>query len=119
MLSSLRRFSRDEVAQQRWRIMEFYDKYGEQATREAFGADRKVIRDINLLSSAVAVPYATFSGEFLHAISLRWRPPMLSMYLRTTHLWTAIKEQLLPQHLFSWKSMVSASRSLMKRSMNP
>jgi death-on-curing protein len=24
------------------------------------------IRDINLLSSAVAVPYATFSGEFLH-----------------------------------------------------
>jgi len=43
MLSSLRRFSRDEVAQQRWRIMEFYDKYGEQATREAFGADRKVI----------------------------------------------------------------------------
>lgn len=24
------------------------------------------IRDINLLSSAVAVPYATFSGDFLH-----------------------------------------------------
>ena len=43
MLSSLRNFSKDEVAQQRHRIMEFYDKYGEQATREAFGADRKVI----------------------------------------------------------------------------
>jgi transposase-like protein len=43
MLSSLRRFSRDEVAQQRHRIMEFYDRYGEQATKEAFGADRKVI----------------------------------------------------------------------------
>jgi putative transposase len=43
MLSSLRKFSRDEVAQQRHRIMEFYDKYGEQATKEAFGADRKVI----------------------------------------------------------------------------
>ncbi len=27
---------------------------------------RDGIRDINLLSSAVAVPYATFSGEFLH-----------------------------------------------------
>jgi transposase InsO family protein len=43
MLSSLRKFSRDEVAQQRQRIMEFYDKYGEQATKEAFGADRKVV----------------------------------------------------------------------------
>jgi len=43
MLSSLRKFSRDEVAQQRHRIMAFYDKYGEQATQEAFGADRKVI----------------------------------------------------------------------------
>lgn len=43
MLSSLRKFSRDEVAQQRQRIMEFYDKYGEQASREAFGADRKVV----------------------------------------------------------------------------
>ena len=43
MLSSLRRYSRDEVAPQRLRIMEFYGKYGEQATKEAFGADRKVI----------------------------------------------------------------------------
>jgi len=36
MLSSLRKFGTDEVAQQRLRIMEFYDKYGEQATEEAF-----------------------------------------------------------------------------------
>jgi transposase InsO family protein len=43
MLSSLRKFARDEVAQQRLRIMVFYDRYGEQATKEAFGADRKVI----------------------------------------------------------------------------
>jgi transposase InsO family protein len=43
MLSSLRRYGRDEVAPQRLRIMEFYDCYGEQATKEAFGADRKVI----------------------------------------------------------------------------
>ena len=43
MLSSLRKFAQDEVAPQRLRIMEFYDRYGEQATREAFGADRKVI----------------------------------------------------------------------------
>lgn len=43
MLSSLRKFGRDEVAQQRLRIMEFYNRYGEQATKEAFGANRKVI----------------------------------------------------------------------------
>lgn len=43
MLSSLRRFNRDEVAQQRLRIIEFYRRYGEKATKEAFGADRKVI----------------------------------------------------------------------------
>jgi len=43
MLSSLRRFGMDEVARQRLRIMEFYDRYGEKAAKEAFGADRKVI----------------------------------------------------------------------------
>lgn len=43
MLSSLRRFDRSEVAQQRLRIIEFYNRYGELATKEAFGADRKVI----------------------------------------------------------------------------
>ena len=43
MLSSLRRFSRSEVAQERMRIMRFYEQYGEKATKEAFGADRKVV----------------------------------------------------------------------------
>ncbi len=43
MLHSLRRFSRDEVAQERYRIMRFYDRYGEKATKEAFGVDRKLI----------------------------------------------------------------------------
>jgi transposase InsO family protein len=43
MLSSLRRYARSEVAQERLRIIRFYDDYGEQATKEAFGADRKVI----------------------------------------------------------------------------
>jgi transposase InsO family protein len=43
MLSSLRKFSSNEVAQQRLRIIRFYDGYGEKATKEAFGADRKVI----------------------------------------------------------------------------
>lgn len=43
MLSSLRRFSKSEVAQQRMKIIKFYQQYGEEATKEAFGADRKVI----------------------------------------------------------------------------
>jgi ribosomal protein L31E len=36
-------FSKDEVAQQRMKIIKFYEEYGERATKEAFGADRKVI----------------------------------------------------------------------------
>jgi len=43
MLHSLRRFSRDEVAQERHRILRFYDTYGEKATKEAFGVDRKLV----------------------------------------------------------------------------
>lgn len=43
MLYSLRRFEKGEVAQQRMKIIKFYEKYGERATKEAFGADRKII----------------------------------------------------------------------------
>ena len=43
MLLSLRKFSKDEIAQERMKIIKFYEKYGEKATKEAFGADRKVI----------------------------------------------------------------------------
>lgn len=43
MLSSLRQFSKSEVAQQRMKIIKFYQQYGEEAAKEAFGADRKVI----------------------------------------------------------------------------
>lgn len=43
MLHSLRRFSQDEVAQERAKILRFYKRYGEQATKEAFGVDRKLI----------------------------------------------------------------------------
>lgn len=43
MLASLRRFDESEVAQQRMKIIKFYDQYGEAATKEAFGTDRKVI----------------------------------------------------------------------------
>ena len=43
MLSSLRRFDESEIAKQRLKIIKFYQKYGEKATKEAFGVDRKLI----------------------------------------------------------------------------
>jgi hypothetical protein len=43
MLYSLRRYNNSEVAQQRLNITNFYEKYGEKATKEAFSADKKLI----------------------------------------------------------------------------
>jgi ribosomal protein L31E len=43
MLYSLRKFNESEVAQQKMKIIRFYEEYGEKATKEAFGADRRVI----------------------------------------------------------------------------
>jgi len=43
MLSSLKRFSGNEVACERLKILEFYQEYGEKATLKAFGVNRKTI----------------------------------------------------------------------------
>jgi transposase InsO family protein len=43
MLESLRHFDGDEVATQRMKIINFFNTHGEVATKEAFGADRKVV----------------------------------------------------------------------------
>jgi hypothetical protein len=43
MLPSLRKFNQSEIAKQRLKIIDFYYSYGEKATIDAFGADRKVI----------------------------------------------------------------------------
>lgn len=43
VLRSLRRFSKDEVAPERLRIIEFYDRFGEKAARQAFGIGRDTI----------------------------------------------------------------------------
>ena len=43
MITSLRIFSKSEVAQKRLEIIQFFIKHGEVATKEAFGADRKVV----------------------------------------------------------------------------
>lgn len=43
VIASLRKFDANEVATERKRILSFYDTYGEHATVEAFGVDRKTI----------------------------------------------------------------------------
>ena len=43
MLESLRRFDASDVAQQRHKILTFYEQYGEDATTKVFGASRKVV----------------------------------------------------------------------------
>ena len=43
MLYSLKDFDESETANQRMKIIKFYEQYGEKAAIEAFGADRKVI----------------------------------------------------------------------------
>lgn len=43
MLASLRKFSADEVAQERWKIIQFYAEHGEAETRKYFSVNRKTI----------------------------------------------------------------------------
>ena len=43
MLASLRKFSANEVAQERLKIIEFYDCHGEAETKKYFGANRKTV----------------------------------------------------------------------------
>jgi len=43
MIYSLRKFDKSEVAVQRIKIIKFYERYGEKAAKEAFGADRKAV----------------------------------------------------------------------------
>lgn len=70
MLSSLRKFSSSEIAGQRMKIIKLYEQYGEKATIEAFGADRKVIsrwklrmkKNVGRLESLV--PYSTKPNHF-------------------------------------------------------
>jgi hypothetical protein len=65
MIASLRRFDKDEVANQRMKIIKLYNKYGEKAAIDAFGADRKVIgrwkKRLTLSDGRLAslIPYST------------------------------------------------------------
>jgi hypothetical protein len=44
MLYSLRKFTGSELSEQRMKIIKFFEQYGEEATKEAFGEDRKLVR---------------------------------------------------------------------------
>ena len=70
VLTSLKKFSKDDCAKERLRIIEFYDKFGEKTTKEAFGVDRKLIwvwkkklkKSKNSISSLIptsTAPYVT------------------------------------------------------------
>ena len=43
MLPSLRKFNQSEIAKERLRTINFFSAYGEKATKEAFGTDRKTV----------------------------------------------------------------------------
>ena len=43
MIYHLRKFDESEIAGERLKIINFYQQYGERATKQAFGADRKVV----------------------------------------------------------------------------
>jgi hypothetical protein len=67
MLHSLKIYKRSDVAQQRMKIIKFYEEYGEKATKEAFGADRKVI-------SRWRKRLKESAGELSSLVSLSTRP---------------------------------------------
>ena len=64
MLKGLKRFAKDEVAQERLRIIEFYEEFGEKATKKAFGVGRNTIwvwrqrlkNNKNTLASLIPTP---------------------------------------------------------------
>jgi len=70
MVSSMRRFSQDEVAQERLRIIKYYAKYGERTTKEAFNVARGTIfvwrKRLNLSSGKITslIPFSTKPHNF-------------------------------------------------------
>jgi transposase InsO family protein len=65
MVSGLRRFSENEIAEQRLKIIKYYSKYGEKPTKEAFGVGRKTIfvwrKRLNISQGKLTslIPYST------------------------------------------------------------
>ena len=90
MISHLRRFDVSLVAKERLKIIKFYEVYGEKASKEAFGVDRKIIyiwkrrfkKSKGNISSLV--PYSTAPKRIR---SIQVEPKVLSFLktLRTDH----------------------------------
>jgi hypothetical protein len=68
---------------------------------ERYGGSEGVL-DTALLQSAIAMPQASFGGEYLHADILRWRLPISTTLFRTTHSSMATSGQGRPRPLSSW-----------------
>jgi len=90
MISHLRRFDVSLVAKERQKIIKFYEVYGERATKEAFGVDRKIIyiwkgrfkRSKGNLSSLV--PYST-APKRIRSIQVESKVLSFLKTLRTDH----------------------------------
>lgn len=88
MISHLRRFDVSAVAKERLKILKFYEVYGEKASKEAFGVDRKIIyiwkrrfkRSKGNISSLV--PYST-TPKRVRIIQVE---PKVSSFLKTLRI---------------------------------
>lgn len=60
------------------------------------------MRDIGLLHSAIAMPQASYEGEFLHKDLFEMAAPISSTSFRTTRLWTATSVREPRRPSFSW-----------------
>jgi hypothetical protein len=86
MVESLRKFDKSEVANQKLKIINFYNQYGEKATIEAFGVTRKVISrwKIRLKSSR---------GKLSSLIPFSTKPVNLRVSVTDPRIVTYIKSQ--------------------------
>jgi len=90
MVSHLRRFDVSVVAKERLRIIKFYEVYGERATKEAFGVDRKVVfvwkKRLTLTKGKLSslVPYST-SPKRVRSIEVNTKVLSFLKALREDH----------------------------------
>jgi putative transposase len=90
MLASLRKFSADQVAQERWKIMRFYDEYGEAQSQKYFGVNRKTI---HVWKKKLAA-----SGQRLEALAARSTRPQRVRRMTTDPQVLACIRQLREEH---------------------
>ena len=90
MLASLRKFTSDEVAQERWKIIQFYAEHGEAETLKYFGANRKTI---HVWKKRLAA-----SGQHLGALVARSTRPQRVRHMTTDPHVLSFIRQLREEH---------------------